>query len=229
MLGPTQPAKFDGSASEAAAAPSGLASEPGSARLPVGSRWSLHKRMYNWVLSFAHARHATWALFVFSFTEAIFFPIPPLVLQIPMSLERRGRTWWYATVSTVGSVLGGLVGYEIGNLFTEPVQRWFPLLFSPEHMAHAKEFVGGLAVLTGGAIAVHPFKLFTIAMGILHVDVVNFVLASVIGRGALFFGVAVLIWFFGPGVRRFIERYFTLLTVLLGLAVIGIVVLAGWR
>jgi membrane protein YqaA with SNARE-associated domain len=199
----------------------------GGGRLAISSPWQVHKRLYNWMLGFAHGRYATVSLFVFSFAEAIVFPIPPLVLQVPLSLERRGRTWWYALVTTVGSVLGGLVGYEIGNFFTEPVQRWFPGLFSPEHMARAKEFVGGLPVLTGGAIAVHPFKLYTIAMGILHVDMVQFVIASMIGRGVLFFGVAALLWFFGAPVKRFIEKYFTALTIGLGVVIIGIVVLAG--
>lgn len=179
------------------------------------------------MLSFAHSRYATAALAVFSFTEAIFFPIPPLVLQVPLTLERRDRTWWYALVTTVASVAGGVVGYEIGNLFTEPVQRWFPGFFSPERMAHAQEFVGSLGVLTGGAIAVHPFKLYTLAMGILHVDPVRFVIASAIGRGVLFFGVALLLRVFGAPVKRLIERYFTLLTIVLGVVIIGIVVLAG--
>lgn len=202
-------------------------SVPATSGLPVTSPWQVHKRLYNWMLSFAHSRYATAALFVFSFTEAIVFPIPPLVLQIPLSLERRARTWWYASVTTVASVLGGLVGYEIGNLFTEPVQRWFPGFFSPERMAHAKEFAGHLGVLTGGAIAVHPFKLFTLAMGILHVDLVRFLIASLVGRGVLFFGVAALLWAFGAPVKRLIEKYFTALTIGLGLVIIGIVVLAG--
>jgi membrane protein YqaA with SNARE-associated domain len=181
------------------------------------------------MLSFANSRYATLALFLFSFTEAIFFPIPPLVLQIPLSLERRSRTWWYAFVTTLASVLGGVVGYELGALATATMQSWFPGLFSEAHMAHVREWTGSLAVLTGGAIAVHPFKLYTIALGILHADFVHFMIAATIGRGVLFFGVAVLLWFFGPPVRTFIERYFNLLTIVLGVVIIGLVVLAKFH
>src|SRR6185295_17216346 len=76
--------------------------------------WHLHRRLYDWMLSFAHKPGSTWALFWFSFAEASFFPIPPDVLMVPMCLERRERTWFYTAVATVGSVLGGLAGYAIG-------------------------------------------------------------------------------------------------------------------
>src|SRR5205809_6082503 len=76
--------------------------------------WHLHRRLYDWMLSFSHKRGSTWALFWFSFAEASFFPIPPDVLMVPMCLERRERTWWYTAVAAGGSVLGGLAGYLTG-------------------------------------------------------------------------------------------------------------------
>src|SRR3954469_14231993 len=72
--------------------------------------WHLHRRLYDWMLSFSHRPSSTWALFWFSFAEASFFPVPPDVLMIPMCLERRNRTWFYAGVATAGSVIGGLGG-----------------------------------------------------------------------------------------------------------------------
>ncbi|MFM9996056.1 MAG: YqaA family protein [Phycisphaerales bacterium] len=189
-------------------------------------RWALHRRLYDWMLTFAHSPHATLALFVFSFTEAIFFPIPPIVLQVPLSLERRGRAWWYAGVTTAASVLGGIVGFGVGMLFSETVRGWFPGFFSPEKMAHFQEYTGNVWLLTGGAIAVHPYKLFTVAAGLTTVPFWSFIVASIAGRGVLFFGVGALLWWFGAPVKRFIERYFTLITVLFGVFLIGLVVLA---
>jgi len=174
------------------------------------------------MLSFSYSKYGTLALFAFSFAEAIFFPIPPLVLQIPMSLERRARTWWFALVTTVASVLGGLVGYEVGELFSGTVRG----MFSEHALSHMQEYTGSLPLLTAGALAIHPFKLYTIAAGIFHVPLAEFVVAAIIGRGVLFFGVAMLLWFFGPPVKAFIDRYFTLLTVLLGAALVGVVLLA---
>lgn len=189
-------------------------------------RWALHRRLYDWMLSFAHTRYATAALAVFSFCEAIFFPIPPLVLQIPLTLERRGRAWWYAGVSTAASIAGGVVGYYVGALFAEVVRGWFPGVFSEEKLAHVKEFTGNLWLLTAGAIAIHPYKLYTIAAGMLSVPMGMFILASIVGRSVLFFGVGALLWWFGAPVKAFIERYFTLITVLFGLFLVGLVVLA---
>jgi membrane protein YqaA with SNARE-associated domain len=176
------------------------------------------RRLYDWMLSFSYSRFSTTALFFFAFIEAIFFPIPPFVLQIPMSLERRTRTWWYALVTTLGSVLGGAVGYELGLLFS----GWFrEHIFSEKLLNHAKEYSDSLGLLIGGAIAVHPYKLYTVAAGIFHVPFWHFMLASFVGRGVLFFGIGALLYWFGPPVKTFIEKYFTLVTIIAGVAIIA--------
>jgi membrane protein YqaA with SNARE-associated domain len=203
--------------------PPPIVREPHAPRVPA---WHIHRRLYDWTAALANTPHATWLLAVVSFCEAIFFPIPPLVMQVPMSLERRDRVWFYAAVETVTSVLGGLVGYALGAVASGWLERAFPSLFSPEHIQHVRDWTDNAWIMTGGAIAVHPYKLYTIAMGILHANMLHFVLASIIGRGILFFGVAALLWWFGPPVRRFIDKYFNLLTVALGVLLIGIVVWA---
>ncbi len=192
---------------------------PETAVKPV-PRWHLHRRLYDWMLSFAHHRFATGALFVFSFVEAIFFPIPPFVLQIPMTLERRGRAWYYAGVCSVASVVGGLGGYAVGFLF-HGVALW---LFGQEKLESLRHWTDSLPILTAGAIAIHPYKLFTIAAGFLGLPIPSFIIASIIGRSLLFFGIGGLLYFFGPPVRHFIDRYFNLLTVAFGVLVIGIIV-----
>ena len=82
-------------------------------KAPV-SRWAIHRRLYDWVLSFAHHKHSTTALFTLSFAESSFFPIPPDVLLMPLCLGNRSKAFWFAAVCTIASVVGGLSGYAIG-------------------------------------------------------------------------------------------------------------------
>jgi membrane protein YqaA with SNARE-associated domain len=174
------------------------------------------------MLSFSHSPWGTVALGVFSFCEAIFFPIPPFVLQIPMTLERRSRAWYYAGVTTACSVLGGLCGYGVGATF-HGVAIW---LFGEDKLHRLDPYLANPWILTGAAIAIHPYKLFTIAAGFIPAPLLSFVIASIIGRSVLFFGIGALLWFFGPPVRRLIDKYFNLLSVALGAAIIGVIVLA---
>lgn len=189
---------------------------------PVHS-WAFHRRLYNWTLSLAGHRYAAAALFVVSFAESIFFPIPTVVLQVPMSLRRPEKVWTFAMLATVASVLGGIVGYEVGTWFSHLVQH----LFSQAALDHMSHYTGSLPLLIGGALAVHPYKLFTIAAGIFHeqVSLPNFVLASIIGRGVIFYAVGAMLHVGGPSVSRFIDRYFNMLTVLLGVGLVAIVVI----
>lgn len=203
----------------------GLQIHPTDEASPTGKvvpRWAWHRRMYDWMLSFSHTRHAVPALFVFSFAEASFFPLPPDILQIPMTLENPKKAWYYAFISTISSVLGGIAGYFIGYLFIG-MAKW---LFSENALEQAHKYFDNFWLLTGGSIVVHPYKLFTIAAGVFHVSLVLFIVASAIGRGLRFYLVAALLWKFGEPVRHFIERYFNILSIVLGLAIVGAFVAA---
>jgi membrane protein YqaA with SNARE-associated domain len=195
-------------------------------------RWHVHRRLYDWVLSLAHHRHATAALFVVSFAESSFFPVPPDVLQIALTLERRSRAWWYATVSTVASVLGGVFGWIIGFALWAVVSEWFFRFVpgvTPENFALVERKFHENAFLTvfTAAFTPIPYKVFTIAAGVFHVSLWMLVIGSIVGRGGRFFAVAALIYVFGPPVKKFIEKYFNLLTLaFVALLVIGVVV---WR
>lgn len=201
-------------------------------RTPVQAvpRWHLHRRMYDWVLSLAHHKHSTLALFLLSFTESSFFPIPPDVLQIALTLERRNRAWYYATVSTIASVLGGVFGWVIGYALWSAISGWFFEYIpgvTPENFAMVeRKFQENafLAIFTAAFTPI-PYKVFTIAGGVFHVSLLTLVIGSIIGRGGRFFFVAALLYLFGPPVKRFIEKYFNLLTlVFTGLVIAGLVV-----
>jgi membrane protein YqaA with SNARE-associated domain len=184
------------------------------------------RRLYLWVLSWAHRPGGTWALLVLSFTESSFFPVPPDVLQIALSLQRPKRSFWYALVSSAASVLGGVAGYFIGWLAYDLVGRRIIDLYG---LQKAFEQVGGYYQqqafwwIVAAAFTPIPYKVFTIAAGVYHHVVPLWILvaASIVGRSARFFLVAALIWRFGAPVKGFIDKYFNLLTVIFTVLLVG--------
>jgi membrane protein YqaA with SNARE-associated domain len=178
------------------------------------------KRLYNWVLGWADTPYGTPALFVISFLESSFFPIPPDVLQIALSVAKPKRAYYYAAVSVVASVLGGVLGWWIGMNLWDSVQGFF---FDnvPGFTRERFEMVGEkynehafLAIFTAAFTPI-PYKVFTIASGVFEVGLTTLVLASIVGRGGRFFSVATAIFFFGPTVKQWLEKYFELATVIL--------------
>ncbi len=190
------------------------------------ARRGLIRRMYDWVLSWADSRWGTPALFVISFAESSFFPIPPDVLQIALSAARPRWSFWYAAVSTVASVLGAMLGWYIGYALWATLGEFF-LTWIPGLNQDNMDKVGRLyerhAVWTifTAAFTPIPFKVITIAAGVFSqfVPLWTLVWVSLIGRAARFFLVATMLFFFGPAVREFIEKRLELVTI--GLAVLA--------
>lgn len=175
-------------------------------------RETLH-RMLAWVEAFAATPYGGWALFVIAFAESSFFPIPPDVLLIPLCLGDPSRSFWFALLCTVGSVLGGMAGYGIGRWGGRPlVLRWFG---GPRVRAVEVYYDRWNAWATGvGGLTPLPYKLFTIAGGVFAVRFGIFVLASFVARGLRFFTIAALIYFYGEAVQAFIERHLGWLSIL---------------
>jgi membrane protein YqaA with SNARE-associated domain len=174
------------------------------------------RRLYDWVLSWAESRYGSLALGVISFAESSFFPVPPDVLLIALAMGRPKRSWWFALVCSVGSVLGGAFGYLIGLQLYDRVGlkviEFYHLADKYEQVAELYTNYSGWAVGVAGFTPL-PYKLFTIAAGAFQVPFGIFMLASAISRSARFFLVAGLIWKFGPSVKPFIERYFNILAI----------------
>ena len=173
------------------------------------------RRMYDWMMGMAASPRAPWALGLVSFIESSFFPIPPDVMLIPMVLSDRQKAWWYATIATVTSVLGGLLGYAIGFFFFETIGKPILAFYGKEHALDTFiQFVhtyGVQAVIIKGMTPI-PFKVVTIAAGVAHMDLLAFIGASIIARAMRFYLVAALLYFFGQPIREFIERRLTLVT-----------------
>jgi membrane protein YqaA with SNARE-associated domain len=174
----------------------------------------------------AHGRHAWTALFVVAFAESSFFPIPPDLLLIPMVLADKSRAFWIALISTLGSVIGGMVGYAIGSFLFDSVGQWLVGLYGSGDLdvfreAYAKW--GQWIILFQGLTPI-PYKIVTIATGFAGFPFATFVLMSAITRGFRYFTEAGLLYLFGEPIRDFIEKRFRLaLFVAFGTILLGFV------
>ena len=185
--------------------------------------------LYDWTMQLANNPRAIWLLGFVSFIEAIFFPIPPDVLLIPMILANIKRAWLYAFVTTITSVIGGLVGYAIGYLAYEQIAE--PLLLSLGKQAAMSLFSssinenGFLIVLTAG-ISPIPFKVVSVMSGFTQMPVFVFLLSALLGRATRFFVVATLLKYYGDAIKSFIETYLGwLFLVFIAFIVLGTMVL----
>jgi len=182
------------------------------------------RRMYDWMMGMAGSARAPWALAIVSFIESSFFPIPPDVMLIPMVLRDRSKAWWYATIATVASVFGGLLGYAIGYFFFEAIGKPILNFYGKEHALDSFiQFVneyGVEAVIIKGMTPI-PFKVVTIAAGVAKMDLLAFAGASIIARAMRFYLVAALLYFFGQPIREFIEHRLMLVTTVFVVVLVG--------
>jgi membrane protein YqaA with SNARE-associated domain len=190
-------------------------------------RQGILRRLYAWVLHWAETPYGTPALAGLSFAESSFFPIPPDVLQIALSVSKPKRSYFYAAVSAGASVLGGIAGWAIGwGLWSAASHVFFSYVpgVTPDIFEHVRALYNQnafVAILTAAFTPI-PYKVFTLASGVFGVPLPTLIVASALGRSARFFGVATAIYFFGPGVKRFLDKYLELATVvLLALGVAG--------
>ena len=185
--------------------------------------------LYKWTLELANNPRAIWLLGFVSFIEAIFFPIPPDILLIPMILANIQKAWFYAFVATITSVMGGLVGYAVGFLAYSEIAE--PLLISLGKQSAMILFSnsinenGFLIVLTAG-ISPIPFKVVSIMSGFTQMPLLVFLVSAMLGRATRFFVVATLLKYYGETIKSFIETYlgwlFLVFMVLIFVGTIGL-------
>ena len=195
------------------------------------------KRLYDWVLSWSESKWGALALFVLAFAESSFFPVPPDVLLIALCIGATAKSFRFAAICLVGSVLGALVGYAIGHYawiaadgsYTALADWCYTHIFSIEKFNEVKALYDKWdfwTVFTAGFTPL-PYKLFTISGGLFSINLPMFVVASVVSRGLRFFLVAGLIWKFGAPIKSFIDKYFNLLAIAFTVLLIGAFVLVG--
>jgi membrane protein YqaA with SNARE-associated domain len=181
------------------------------------------KEMYTWTLSWARSPYGLAALFVLSFVESSFFPIPPDPLLMALALGAPRRWLLIAAVCTAASVLGGLFGYFIGAFFYDqvgvPVFEWYGIADKVDEVRGSFRDQGAMAVFLA-ALTPIPYKLITITAGAAGMDIPAFTAWSVLGRGMRFFAVAGLIGWKGEAIAGFVENHFEKLTIAFGAAVV---------
>jgi membrane protein YqaA with SNARE-associated domain len=184
------------------------------------------RRLYNWILHWAETPYGPIVLFFLALAESSFFPIPPDPLLIALCLGALKKSWRFALITSIASVLGGMLGYLIGYAAWEPVAPFF-FKYVPgfteanfqKIMVHYQDS-GFWYVFMAGFTPI-PYKIFTIASGVFKLNFPLFVLASAISRSLRFFLFAGLFRRFGPEIKSFIDKYFNLLAVLFFILLFG--------
>lgn len=185
---------------------------------------ALVKATYDYMINLASRPNAMYFLFAVAFIESSFFPIPPDVMLIPMVLATPAKAWRIATVTTIASVLGGAFGYAIGVFFFDLIARPILTFYGYMHQFDVfKEYYHewGAWIVFGAGVTPFPYKVITIASGVVHLDLVVFMLASVVARGFRFYLVAWLLKKFGEPMKDYIEKNLGMLSILFMALLVG--------
>lgn len=170
-----------------------------------------------WVESFAEKPYATASLFFFAFIESSFFPIPPDALLIVLAISLPKRSFVYAFYCTIGSVVGAYLGYLIGFVFYDTIGikiiQFYGVESQINYVLQKYQENGFWAIVTAGFTPI-PYKVFTIMAGFNQtIDIFTLTTASIVGRAGRFFLVGGLVYFIGPKVKDYIEKYFDKLSI----------------
>jgi membrane protein YqaA with SNARE-associated domain len=167
------------------------------------------RRIYDWCIGAADKPYALWILGAMAFAESSFFPIPPDIMLLPMSLARPARAWLFAALCTVASVAGGVLGYAIGALLYDSVGLWLINLYhlgdKVEAFRESYAKWGSVIILLKGLTPI-PYKLVTITSGFAGYNIWLFILCSIVARGGRFFIVAIVLNRYGDVIRAEIEN-----------------------
>ena len=195
------------------------------------------RRLKDWVEGLAEKPYAIPALIILAIAESIFFPIPVDALLIALCVGRPKRSFWFATLCTIGSVVGGALGYAIGHFlwyttgpdgavaFSNMAQFFFDSVpgFSEasfNNVQDAYNAYGFWTVLIAGFTPL-PYKVVTITAGVFNIQFFVFLIASIAGRAARFFLVAALFYFFGAPIKKFIDKHLEVLSVVFVVLLVG--------
>jgi len=186
---------------------------------------SIFSAIYDWTLKWAEHKFAPRMLAILTFAESVFFPIPPDVLLAPMVLAKPEKAWYLASLTTVSSILGGVVGYVLGYLMFEPwIQPLITEFGYQERFDIAMTWFSnwGVWVVFIAGFSPIPYKLFTVSAGFLQMAFIPFLLASAVGRGMRFFLVAGLIQWGGSAMEKNLRKWIDVL----GWGLVALIIIA---
>jgi len=170
------------------------------------------KKLYDKCVIWAGYKYAKQILAIEAFIESSFFPIPPDVMIIPMVISKRNEFIRIALIATIFSVLGALFGYYIGYSLNEIAVKIFEFYGYEYSDAFKEKFITGggfkawLGILFTAGFTPLPFKLLTISSGIIHFNLITFILICIVTRGLRFFLVAYLTYKFGQKIGPFLDK-----------------------
>lgn len=169
------------------------------------------------MLKWSASPNAMFWLFLVAFAESSFFPIPPDIMLIPMILATPTKAWKIAGVATLASLIGGYFGYAIGvfafDMIAEPILNFYHAL-DKFHTFENYYHQYGAWIVFGAGITPFPYKIITIASGVVHLDLIVFTIASILARGMRFFVVAWLLKKYGEPMKYFIDKHLGKLSIL---------------
>lgn len=182
------------------------------------------RRLYDVCMEWLEKPYGVYILFLIAFVESSFFPLPPDVFLIALCISLPKKSFRYAAVCAVGSVLGGAFGYGLGLWAMDSIGNSIVELYGMsgkyDQVQHLYKEYDALAIFAAGFTPL-PYKLFTITAGAFKIDFFTFLLVSLLSRSARFFLVAACIYKFGAPVRSYIEKYFNILSILFMVLLVG--------
>ena len=182
------------------------------------------------IIKLSKSDYAIYILCFIAYIEAIFFPIPPDLLLIPLSIINYRKIFFLAFLTTFFSVLGGIFGYFIGLMFFEqiglPILNFLELKNHYSDLSNSYNENGILAVLLGGFSPI-PYKLIAIVSGTTNMPIFDFLWASTLSRGLRFFLLAFLIYFFKDAAYHIIKKYFSAAIIII--SIIFILIIIGFK
>lgn len=185
-------------------------------------------QLYNYVSRLAAHPQAELALFGVAFAEASFFPIQPDVLLISLIILNHQKAFRYAFVCTLGSVIGGVFGYLVGLVAYQTIGQWaIDFYGGGASFATLQDWYQNFDVYIVGVAGFSPipYKIFTLFSGFMSIDMLGFIMASIIARGARFFLIAWLLWRSGTSIKGWIETNLYPLTMAASIVLIFTIVL----
>ncbi len=183
---------------------------------------ALLSNLSEWVMGFTTSEYAILSLSLLSVTESVFFPIPPDLLLVSISIVRPEIAIWLGILTTVSSVIGAVIGHWLGKIFGRPLLL---KVSSNSMICKAETLINkyGIWAILISAFTPIPYKIFAISAGIFNFDRRKFVLMSIVGRGLRFLSLAILITIYGETIEKFITEEFDYLTIILAIIVTTIV------
>ena len=170
---------------------------------------NLFTRSYDAIMSWARTKHAVSMLSTVSFVESFIFPIPPDLFLIPLSISNPRKAYYFAMLTTIFSVLGGVIGYLVGVYFSDLFLSTLSWMFDEKSVEITTEWMtewGVMVVLISGFSPI-PYKIFTVASGVIGLAFIPFLIASFLGRGMRFFLISFIISKGGDNLEKKLRKY----------------------